>query len=313
MYSIQHIKTYLKRFPAIVKAKRFFGNFFDSRHPIFRDSQYFKKIFSKSNPKNLNSLDLNEGLAQGEFDGIRYLLRLRPGDLIESNIFISGVWEEQTAKLLSLCLNNSKEIVVDIGANVGATSIPLAKKFPNTLFHTFEPHPTVFSDLKYNVSINRLTNVLTNNSAVSNSENTTLDFYAQKNCMNMGLSSTTQNHNIGEFDTIKVANIRLDDFFKTTKDRIRIIKIDTQGNELDVLESARETISKHKPVIFFELEDELFETEDKKINVRSRLADFFNENNYKAYASCGQIDFHPIVNFKHYYHGDILAIPTPDN
>jgi hypothetical protein len=50
--------------------------------------------------------------------------------------------------------------------------------------------------------------------------------------------------------SITVRCVRLDDVYKGTPS---VVKIDVEGHELEVLEGAKETLEKHKPMILIEL------------------------------------------------------------
>jgi len=63
-------------------------------------------------------------------------------------------------------------IVIDIGCNIGTFTLPLAKKFPNTQFHSFEPQRLVYQQFVHNVFRNRLENVTTYNVALGSKNKT---------------------------------------------------------------------------------------------------------------------------------------------
>lgn len=269
------------------------------------------EIIDERTKQNINSLNIETGLLKGEFQGVRYFLKARPGNFIESVTLINGIWEPHIAEILSANIR-SDCIVIDIGANIGASTIPLAKKFPDSFFYLFEPHPEVFLDLKENVILNRLENIRLFNNAVSNA-NKKIDFYAQKSIsgeINMGLSSSKLNNDIGDYQKIVVDSIRLDDLFEKQDKVVGIIKIDTQGNEIEVLKSAYNLILKDRPIIIFEFETEYFTDEEERLKNTEFILDFFNELRYKIFAIQPKSNYFPTVNLKGYFNGDILAIPV---
>jgi FkbM family methyltransferase len=221
-------------------------------HKIFTDRNYFDSIFSRIAPYNLASLNLREGVAVGNFRNHRYLMRMEPGDHIESLIYLDGIYAGRITNLIHQFLNGPNSVLVVVGANIGAITIPLARVCPDVKFFCFEPHPSVFQRLTENVAINKLQNVTLENAAVSNLLTDTVIFYAQTGSFNRGLSSTKLNHDIDEFDEIEVPQIGIDHYFGDLEVGTLVIKIDTQGNEVAVLESSSKIIERLRPVIFFE-------------------------------------------------------------
>jgi len=298
------------RFGMLVAVKRFLCALFSTHvaPPTQTDSAYFAKQFAKS--KNIKSLVFDEGLVRGNFRDVSYVMKIRPRNLLETHIYTDGLWEPQIVGLISSYLKNGG-IAIDIGANIGATSIPLAKHHTNAEFYLFEPHPGVFADLSTNVAYNKLENVKIFNSAISNSETKCLPFYAQKNARNFGLSSFKKNPDIEEYDVINVECVAIDHEFRNCSDSVKVIKIDTQGTELQVLLSAEAVIRKHRPAIFFEFESEYFETRDDESVTKTGLLEFFKRLDYHLYLVTKDSNYLPKVNLACYFKGDILAVPAP--
>lgn len=282
------------------------------RRRVHRDPAYFNNFFATFNKNNLQSLDTSRGLVRGNFQGINYLMKMTPGSYIESAVFLKGIWEPHITELIASYLQNPNQIVVDVGANIGAVSIPLAKKYQDICFYLFEPHPQLFFSLHENCSINKLSNIKLVNAAVSDKVGLNFEFYAQRDAKNMGLSSLRRNSDIKDFEVINVEGVRIDDVFKEVDKKITVIKIDTQGSELEVLKSARRTISIHKPIVFFEFESEYFPDKNEESNTRAEIASFFKECGYELYCLQHKSAYFPLVNLKDYFYGDILAVPLSD-
>jgi FkbM family methyltransferase len=268
------------------------------------------KLIDERMMVNINSLNINSGLLKGEFQGVGYLLKARTGNFIESIVLGRGIWEPHVAEMISSYVQND-EIVIDVGANIGASTIPLAKQYPDTLFYLFEPHPEVFGDLLENICLNRLKNIHSFNNAIMNENEVTI-FHAQdmKKNINMGLSSVKLNRDIGEHAKINVNAIRLDDFFKNIDKRVCVIKIDTQGSELDVLKSARNVIRKFRPAVIFEFESEYFVDDDERRKTSDSILKYFEDLDYRTYAMQRESNYLPEITLRGYYNGDILALPV---
>jgi len=309
----QKIKQYLKTFPLLVKLKRAVWSLFVSSKPkppeILTDRNYFSKAFSSSH--NIKSITFDKGLVVGNFRGTSYFLNIRPQNHIESYVFLHELWEPHIAELIAGYLNEPKAAVVDVGANIGATSIPLAKHFPNVSFHLFEPHPIVFDDLNHNLSFNKLSNVNAKNVAITDTGSSMMPFYAQRNAKNFGLSSFTLNNNIEDYEVIQVKCEALDEIL-SDQICVKVIKVDTQGHELQVLRSAQKLIAKQRPVIFFEFESDYF-SESIETDTKNEILRFFKELHYELYMLVNGRRFLPRVTLREYFHGDIIAVPLSIN
>ena len=124
----------------------------------------------------------------------------------------------------------------------------------------------------------------------------------------MGRSSLKLNSDIKEHDEISVPIISIDDTFADSSDPVRLIKIDTQGTELEVLQSAKRTIKKFRPAILFELEDRYFLYNERDA-AKNTLKKFFEGLDYSLFNNTKDIDYYPQVDVTKNYHGDILAVP----
>jgi FkbM family methyltransferase len=168
-------------------------------------------------------------------------------------------------------------VIFDIGANIGTFTTWMAKSFPLGKIHAFEPQRSVFQMLSGNAAINNLYNVYTYNIGLGK-ENKKVEFeepnYFYKN--DFGTFSLVENI-ITEKTTNKITiQIQTLDYFMEYYNipTVQLIKVDTEGMDLDVLIGGRETIKKHLPVIFVEHSD----------NRRSILVDiknYLNNFNYQ--------------------------------
>ena len=118
--------------------------------------------------------------------------------------------------------------------------------------HAFEPSRFNFQFLKNNIIQNHLGNVILNNRAVHSINDVELQFYeAREKYGNSSLSAT-----YNEQPHYAVKTISLDAYCKRLGiDKIKVLKIDVQGYEIDVLKGASSLI-KNKAIdtIIFEME-----------------------------------------------------------
>ncbi len=135
-------------------------------------------------------------------------------------------------------------MILDIGANIGNHSVYWAVKTDARRIYSFEPVKDFFKILKKNVEINKLNNkIKIFNIGLSNKKiNGSVSFYDRKN---IGGTHVKQDPN-GNLLLDKLDNIKIEE------SAIDFVKIDVEGHELEVLQGARETLLKYKPIVFVE-------------------------------------------------------------
>ena len=191
--------------------------------------------------------------------GINWHLNLNEG--IDLSIYLLGGFEVDTLNRYQKMINPG-DIVLDIGANIGAHTLPLAALVGNTgKVYSFEPTKYAFSKQIRNIDLNpELKNriaacqiMLTANPAALPNEiysSWPLDDVENLHEKHLGKLMSTQDAEAQ----------RLDDFVdKLGITKVAFIKLDVDGNELDVLKGAVKTIHTSKPKVMLELAPYVFE------------------------------------------------------
>lgn len=197
-------------------------------------------------------------------------------------------------------------IYIDIGANIGTTALPIAVKEKNLEVHAFEPNPKIFKILNENKLQNSCDNLFLHNYAVGFKEEKSQLFITQRENGNFGTSSLQNNNDIMDSESIEVNVIKLDDFFEKFEKTISLIKIDIQGFEWQAIQGAKSIISKQKPTIIFEHDDQYL---DEPIKVKKELEKFFKEHQYNIF----EIDTYnfrklKIIDWKKNIKANLIAI-----
>ena len=191
--------------------------------------------------------------------GINYKLDLRQG--IDLSIFIFGSFQNKITNIITRIIlnkNNKKSFsVLDIGSNIGDKSLSLAKNLlnynvKNFFIYSIEPTEFAINKQKENLDLNQ--NLKEKIKIFS------FFFTNKKNKIKEAFSSWDlfENNNIIHGGQKKLfskntKSICLDDFIKYNKiNNILLIKIDVDGNELDVLRSAKKFLLKNSPYIIME-------------------------------------------------------------
>ena len=175
--------------------------------------------------------------------------------IAQSSIHIDVPWEPHIQNFIKIYLNLFKvNNIADIGANFGYHSLLLSQldNF-NGKIYAFEPQPQNYFLLEKNIKDNNINNIIPYNCALSNATTTARfpiikDNISKDQSFNMGEFSCNWNAD-GEHAVINV--VELDSLSINNLD---IIKLDVQGWEKNVLDGAKETIKKNKPLLIVEFE-----------------------------------------------------------
>ena len=160
-----------------------------------------------------------------------------------------GVYSEDfiTRYIIEQVGLTEKDLVLDIGANIGWYSLVLtARQHPTIL--AFEPDPSNFALLKENIDLNDRSTVRAFNLAVAGREGTMRLFLYKK--YNQGRHSLIAGPKSEE--SVDVPTVVLDQFMQRQGlgDRaIKFLKIDIEGFEFTALKGARETLSRTEFVL----------------------------------------------------------------
>ena len=166
-------------------------------------------------------------------------LRLTTGDLISNYIYHFKTWEPCITDYLIRNLNDLNErSFVDIGANIGYFSILVAKNNPSCKVYSFEPTPSIFNQLKENLQLNELSNVSANQVALSNHEGN-LRLYPG-HPMNSGSTGIFRNEESSESFSVKASTLHKE--VEKMPLPARIVKIDTEGSESEILSHLRQLV-----------------------------------------------------------------------
>jgi len=150
--------------------------------------------------------------------------------------YLDIVFEEMTALLLRQKASSTGTFI-DIGAHFGFYSVLIGLKNQLTKIFAFEPLPENFELLKHNLKINNLTGT-TVKKAVSNNEGVS-NFQVSAQTSQGGIVANPDEKII---HSIEVPVTSLDKFLKTSPIEPVMIKIDTEGHEISVLEGMEQLI-----------------------------------------------------------------------
>ncbi len=160
-----------------------------------------------------------------------------------------GIYSE--AEVEKLCsLVNEDSVVFEVGANIGAITVPLAQKAGKV--HAFEPQAEIAKCLASNIEQNHCTNVIVSPIGLSNQAGrAVLGFDVDR-----GFDKGKTSYGGGTLAIAADGDIyvtTLDRYVDSNQiERVDLIKVDVEGMEREVIAGASTTISRFKPLLYVE-------------------------------------------------------------
>ncbi len=245
---------------------------------VYNDDESYLKDFP------IDSYTLEETAQQGKF-----FIDTSNNDAIKSNLKHARGWEVHLLDhIKKYCKPGS--IAMDLGAHIGTHTVPMSKYVGNSgTVYAFEPNKKIYRELCYNLASNNLTNVIPVRSAVGNSHEIITIETPDPNNEGGSVARTTSDLKNGNAAYV----LNLD---RLNLNNVSFMKIDVEGYEANVINGARETIMRNRPVILIEIWDD---NQAKKYvgtdNHRQTNIDLMKEFNYSVQNISGD-DFIAIPN-----------------
>jgi FkbM family methyltransferase len=188
--------------------------------------------------------------------GVNWQLDLTEG--IDLAIYL-GLYQTISTSVLDACVP-SGTLVIDIGANIGAHSLPLARRVgPQGRVVAVEPTDYAFAKLCANAAMNSdlLDRLIPVQAALGNGGKAQNAFYARwpmagdgpRHPLHLGRAEAAHSARFLSLDTL-LAELR---FSGRIRGPVAFIKLDVDGHELEVLQGARRTFREDLPALLIEI------------------------------------------------------------
>jgi FkbM family methyltransferase len=142
--------------------------------------------------------------------------------------------------------------ILDVGANIGTTSIMMSRAIKDARIVAIEPTPAGFACLKQNIEANQIPNCSVIQAAIGDAIGTTL-FHQSTYIAGSHMVSADHPTIHEESHAIRVDLLTIDEVVNREHLRkVDFIKIDVEGFEPAVIRGAAKTIEKFNPVVFVE-------------------------------------------------------------
>jgi FkbM family methyltransferase len=168
--------------------------------------------------------------------------------------FVDGSYEPEIQQVF-IELIRPGDVVYDVGANAGFLTLLASKLVGNSgLVVAFEPGPKTSIQLRTQIEINHLKNVIVEESAVSD-EIGTSNFVIEATSATASLASVQGTDNGKKLKTRSVKTTTLDHMIGQHKPPA-LVKIDIEGAELLALSGASRLLHENRPILVVELHSE---------------------------------------------------------
>lgn len=181
-------------------------------------------------------------IVQTSVDGINYELDL--GEVIDLAIYLNKYEPDMTAAMEKLCRPGF--IVLDIGANMGAHALRLARMVGEVgRVYAFEPTDYAYQKMVQNISLNPFKNIFPLKIVLSNRNLSRQRIRFRSSWPTNGKSA--EKESIADFN-------RLDDWCQLQNlYHVDLIKLDVDGNEYAVIKGAESLLANQHPPILMEV------------------------------------------------------------
>ena len=204
----------------------------------------------------------NQYIKEVQIDDVNYDLDLR--HLIDRRFFFHNGYEDELFKPLSDIISKNKiDYFLDIGSCWGVYSLRLAGIHKNLKILAFDPIKTNIKRLNLSIKKNNFKNVECFHTAIG----------SKKGKVTLGATEKySPNYEINEINSVinETSELNSLDFFLKTEDKFLILKIDTEGYELEVLKGAINLLNNNKCFCQIEIKD----------NNKEKVFSFLNNLDY---------------------------------
>lgn len=153
---------------------------------------------------------------------------------------LGGTYEPEQTALFVRSVGRG-DVVLDLGAHIGYYTL-LASRLVGGAGRVFalEPEPRNAAYLRWHVRLNRRRNVEVVESAA----------FDRTGELRFDPGRGSGTGRVSEHGSVAVRSVRVDDFVARRGIAPTVLKVDVEGGERPVLEGARETLLRHRPLLF---------------------------------------------------------------
>jgi FkbM family methyltransferase len=221
--------------------------------------------------------------------GLTFDVDIREG--IDLSLFLFGSFERDILNTIRT-LVSPDGIFIDVGANVGALTLPVAAYLERGHVYAVEPTDFAFAKLRKNLDLNpRISSRVTSIQSFVASEPATVSKLVAYSSWPVTGSDDKRQHPVhkGVQQTARCGQVTLDSLIEAHNiPKVSLVKIDTDGHEFSVLRGATLCLEQLRPPIVFEACEYLL------VPPRPTFDDFAKLFTSHDYTICERTGFQPI-------------------
>ena len=180
-------------------------------------------------------------------------------------MLFEGMYQEDVLIALRHVIQKG-DIVYDVGGHHGLMAIVAAAAAGDSgRVVTFEPNPVARAHLERHIALNNITNITVENVALSDKEGD-VPFFVQKGDITWNSTMVKAFAEPAPGAAIMVRTMTLDRYVSRSGLVPRVIKVDTEGSELMIMNGAKETLKTHRPFLIMELNPLAAEAADTTVS-----------------------------------------------
>lgn len=206
-------------------------------------------------------------------------------EAIDLCLFIAGEYEPELIQAYKPIIEDKDFHIIDIGANIGAHTLNFAN-LTNKQAKVYAIEPTHFA-------VNKLKNNLAHNPSLQKKvsihnvllTNDSGDIGIQKISSSWDIAQDIQTGERNSFDggfaqpTDNAIKMTLDQFIKENEiTKVDLIKLDVDGNEVDILKGAQETFKRFRPILLVELSPIHFSNKEQPYSFSDQVQELIKLN-----------------------------------
>jgi FkbM family methyltransferase len=179
---------------------------------------------------------------------------------------------------------HSIDVIFDVGANDGGVALRTLSHFPEARVFCFEPHPITFAQLKRQIDNQNIQAV---NFALGNAAGERDFFEYDNSCLNSMVPDAPFAVSFGKKAKQIRAQCSTVDLFCAERriEKIDILKVDTEGFDLAVLQGSENLLKKGKIKFIYTEFNDLFPTNKATGGALIPIAEFLRGYGYRFVAS----------------------------
>jgi len=202
-------------------------------------------------PASVDKREIDVGSPYKVVKGKHGWMLVNPNDFYLGRAILEyGEYGEIEHAFLQSLLNMRPGKVIEVGANIGTLTVPLAQTLASQQREllAFEPQPFIFQNLCANLALNGINNVNALPFACGTESGTLFfprpDYSTQGNFGGISMSSEKSANDVA------VKCVSLDE--QLGDDTVSLLKIDVEGFELQTLQGAVNILTKSRPILYVE-------------------------------------------------------------